>query len=215
MGQASPSALRPSSDRASAVLFDLDGTLTRPYFDFDAIRREIGLPTEPRTPILEAMQTMTPADRARAEVILHRHERQAAEDSQLWDDAHAVLAAIRSAGIPVAVMTRNSRQSVETVMARHGLRFDAAYSREDGPIKPAPDPVLNLCTHLQADPARAWVVGDYLFDLQAGNAAGAVTVLMLGDAPVPAWADQARHVIRRLNEILELLAIPSVRDTTM
>jgi HAD superfamily hydrolase (TIGR01549 family) len=189
------------------VLFDLDGTLTRPHLDFDVIRREIGLPTEPRTPILEAMQSMPPADRVRAEAILLDHERQAADASQLWDDTHAVLAAIRSAGIPVAVMTRNSRQSVDTVMARHGLRFDAAYAREDGPVKPAPAPVLNLCSQLQADPARAWVVGDYLFDIQAGNAAGAVTVLMLGDAPVPAWAGQARHVIRRLNELLPLLAV--------
>jgi HAD superfamily hydrolase (TIGR01509 family) len=198
---------RPSSERASAVLFDLDGTLTRPHLDFDAIRREIGLPVEPRTPILEAMQSMPPDQRARAEAILLGHERRAAEASRLWDDARAVLAAIRSAGIPVAVMTRNSRQSVDTVMARHGLRFDACYAREDGPVKPAPAPVLKLCSQLQADPARAWVVGDYLFDIQAGNAAGAVTVLMLGDAPVPAWADQARHVIRRLNELLPLLAV--------
>jgi len=211
MCQISAFAQGPSSGRASAVLFDLDGTLTRPHLDFDVIRREIGLPTELRTPILEAIQAMPPADRARAEAILLGHERQAAEASQLWDDTHAVVSTIRSAGIPVAVMTRNSRQSIGTVMARHGLRFDASYAREDGPVKPAPAPVLNLCSQLHADPARAWVVGDYLFDIQAGNAAGAVTVLMLGDAPVPAWADQARHVIRRLSELLELLSITGVK----
>lgn len=212
MGQASPSVLQPSSGQASAVLFDLDGTLTRPYFDFDAIRREIGLPTEPRTPILEAMQTMPPADRARAEAVLLSHEHQAAEASQLWDDTRAVVSAIRAAGFPVAVMTRNNRQSVQTVIAKHNLRFDAVYARDDGPVKPDPAPVLNLCSQLKADPARAWVVGDYLFDIQAGNAAGAVTVLMLGDAPVPAWADQARHVIRRLTELLKLLAIRGDRE---
>ncbi len=189
------------------MLFDLDGTLTQPTFDFDAIRREIGLPTEPRTPILEAMETMTPADRSRAEAILHRREKEAAETSQLWDDARHVVAAIRAAGIPVAVMTRNSRRSVDTVLARHGLSFDAEYTREDGPVKPSPEPVLALCRELAVAPGGAWVVGDYLFDIQSGNAAGAVTVLMVGDGPLPPWADQAGHVIRRLSELLPLLAI--------
>jgi HAD superfamily hydrolase (TIGR01509 family) len=188
-------------------LFDLDGTITRPYFDFDAIRHEIGLPTEPRTPILEALQTMAPADRDRAEAILLRHEHQAAVASELWDDAHRVIDAIRAAAIPVALMTRNSRRSVDTVLARHGLQFDAEYTREDGPIKPAPDPVLNLCRRLNADPARAWAVGDYLFDLQSANAAGAISVLMVGDSALPPWADQARHVVRRLAQLLPLLAI--------
>ena len=36
----------------SAVIFDLDGTITRPFLDFDAIRREMGLPHG--LPILEA-----------------------------------------------------------------------------------------------------------------------------------------------------------------
>lgn len=204
---------RPAADpRSSAVLFDLDGTLTRPHFDFDAIRREIGLPVEPRTPILEALDTMTPAERARAETILLRHEKEAADASLLWDDTRHVLDSIRAAGFPIAVMTRNSRRSVDTVLAMHGLVFDAEYTREDGPVKPSPEPVRILCGKLGADPARAWVVGDHLFDVQAGNAGGAVTVLMLGDAPLPAWAGQARYVIRRLGELLLLLAITEPRN---
>ncbi len=193
--------------RPSAVLFDMDGTLTLPQFDFDAIRREIGLPTEPRTPILEAVERMSPADRARAEAILLRHEAAAAETSRLWDDARHVVESIRGAGVPVGLLTRNSRLSVDTVLALHGLSFDAEYTREDGPVKPAPDPVLDVCRRLSADPARAWVVGDYVFDIQSGNAAGAVTVLMLGDSDRPPWADQAGHVIRRLSELLPLLGI--------
>ena len=56
-----------------AVVFDLDGTITEPYFDFDAIREEIGLEKNGE-PILEAMEKMTPAQRDRAEHILHDHE---------------------------------------------------------------------------------------------------------------------------------------------
>ncbi len=192
---------------ARAVIFDLDGTLTLPVLDFDTIRREIGLPTQPRTPILEALEHMTPAARAAAEVVLHRHEELAAKSSELQDGAPEVIAAIRRHGIPVALLTRNSRLSVETVLARHGLEVDCIYTREDGPVKPAPDSVLAICARFGVLPQDAWVVGDYLFDLQAGNAAGATTVLMIGDAPMPEYAAQANHVIRRLDELLGLLAI--------
>ena len=184
----------------------MDGTLTQPYFDFDAIRREIGLPTEPRTPILEAMETMAPAGRRRAERILLCHEARAAEESILWEDTLPVLAALREAGIPIGCITRNSRASADTVIALHSLAFDALFTREDGPLKPSPEPVRAICRKLGADPGKAWMVGDYLFDMQAGRAAGATTVLMLGDARLPEWADSADHVIRRLAELLELIA---------
>ena len=42
-----------------AVIFDLDGTITQPYFDFDAIRQEIGLAKD-SGPLLESMEKMTP-----------------------------------------------------------------------------------------------------------------------------------------------------------
>ena len=192
---------------AGAVIFDLDGTLTQPYFDFDAIRREIGLPIEPRTPILEALEHMTPERRARTEAILQRHEEDAALNSELWGDALPVLTAIRQAGIPLGLLTRNSRRSTDRVIARHAMRFDCVHTREDGPIKPSPEPVQSMCRRLGVPATSAWVVGDYLFDVQAGNAAGATTVLMIGDRPRPDFADQADHVIRRLSELLGLLAI--------
>lgn len=191
----------------SAVLFDMDGTLTQPVFDFDVIRREIGLPTEPRTPVLEAMEAMSEAQRRRAEAILLHHEERAAKDSELWPDTLDVLAAVQRAGIPSAVVTRNSRLSAATVLSKHGIAVDAVYTRDDGPVKPLPDPVLRTCERLGAEPARCWMVGDYAFDIRSGNAAGAVTVLMMGDGPVPTFADEADHRIRRLSELLVLLGL--------
>lgn len=190
-----------------AVLFDMDGTITKPYFDFDAIRREIGLPTEPRTPILEAMDEMTPEQRARTETILHRYEEQGARESELQDDAHFVLDTIRSAGIPVGLITRNSRKSVDTVIAKHDLHFDRIHTRENGPVKPAPDAILNMCRHFNVKPTTTWLVGDYLFDLLSGNAAGVTTVLMINEDPEPDYAHHADHVIQRLRQLIPLLGI--------
>ena len=47
-----------------AVIFDLDGTLTEPVLDFDAMRAEIGLPEG--VPILEHIDGLTAAKRAHA-----------------------------------------------------------------------------------------------------------------------------------------------------
>jgi HAD superfamily hydrolase (TIGR01549 family) len=188
-----------------AVIFDLDGTLTKPHFDFDRIRREIGLPTEPRTPVLEALEEMTADQRVRAEGILLRHEQQAAEESELWEDAHDVLADIRSRQLPIGLLTRNSRKSVDAVLAKHALSFDCAYTRDDGPAKPSPEPVLEVCRQLGVKAGDTWVVGDYLFDLQSGNRAGALTILMAGDKPLPDFADQADHTIRQLSELIPLI----------
>jgi HAD superfamily hydrolase (TIGR01549 family) len=193
--------------RAAAVIFDLDGTLTMPYFDFDAIRREIGLPTEPRTPILEAMELMSPTERDRCHAILLKHETKAAHESELWEDTLEVLGTLRRAHLPLGLLTRNSRRSVDLVLAKHGLAFDCIHTREDGPIKPSPAPVLSICRHLAVKPEVTWMIGDYLFDIQSGHAAGATTVLMAGNGQVPDFADQADHVIHRLGELPPLLSI--------
>ncbi len=191
------------SDRV--IIFDMDGTLTRPQLDFDLIRREIGLEGES---LLEAVATMPTEAQARAEAVLHRHEAQAAATSELQPGVREVLAAIRSAAWPIALMTRNSRESVRVFQSRHGLTFDLVRTREDGVVKPSPEPVHDICAALGGRPDTAWVVGDYHYDILCGAAAGTTTVLLLEpDAARPAWADEADFVIRELVELLALLGL--------
>ncbi|MBI4718475.1 MAG: HAD family hydrolase [Planctomycetes bacterium] len=199
-----PSAGSDPRPRRAAVIFDLDGTLTRPHLDFDAIRAEIGLGPGP---ILESLAQLHGTALARAEAILHRHERDAAENAVLQEGAVEVVSACRAAGYRAAIVTRNSRVSLHHVLHAHAIVIDAARTREDGAIKPSPEPILSLCAEVDADPHRSWMIGDYLFDILSGRAAGARTVLMIGDAAAPEYAPQADHVIRRLAELLPLLSI--------
>src|SRR5512140_1160333 len=144
-----------------AVIFDMDGTLTRPALDFDRIRAEIGVDE----PILEAVAKMTPPDRARAEAILERHEALAAANSELQPGAAEVVTAVQAAGLPVVLMTRNSRRSVDALTERHGLVFDMVRTREDGTSKPSPEPIRAICRVLDVDPRATWAVGDYHYDI--------------------------------------------------
>lgn len=188
--------------KRAAVIFDLDGTLTKPYLDFDAIRRELDIA---QGPILEAIAKMDAAARRDAEVILLRHEWEAAKNATLYEGAVETVATCRARGYGVAILTRNARTVVDYILAEHGFVVDAIRTREDGAIKPSAEPVISICRELQADPTRSWMVGDYLFDILSGKAAGTRTVLMIGDQAVPEYAPQADYIIRRLPELLTIV----------
>lgn len=167
--------------RPRAVIFDLDGTLTEPILDFDAIRAEIGL--APGLPILEQMVTLGPGARARAEAIMLRHEREAISRATLADGCADLLGHLESLEIPIAILTRNVREVVDTFSRTFGFRFQAVFTREDGPPKPSPAGVLAICETLGVDPQEALTIGDYKFDVMAGRSAGTKTVLVRRPAP--------------------------------
>jgi len=156
-----------------AVLFDMDGTLTEPVLDFAAIKRDMGIGD---VPILEALAEMSADKRSMAEEILHRHEDEAARRSTLNPGCHEVLALLDAKGIATALITRNSRASVRTVLAAHGLKISVLITREDAPPKPSPEPLLQACRRLEVPPALAWMVGDGEYDVSAGIRAGIRTV---------------------------------------
>lgn len=187
-----------------AVVFDLDGTITQPYFDFDAIREEIGLPRD-SGPILEAMEHMTAQERERAEQILHDHEDRALAASTLNPGAWETLAALRARGIRVGVLTRNRKQNAQAIADKHDLCFDSVVGREDGPVKPDAFGVRHLCRQFDVQPAETLLVGDYLFDLQCARAAGAIPVLITNHPQAGRFAAEADFRITQLSEVLEII----------
>ena len=188
-----------------AALFDLDGTITQPYFDFDAIREEIGLPRD-SGPLLELMEKMTPQQRRRAESILHHHEERAVAESSLNPGAERTLAELRAAGIPIGILTRNQRDNAWAIARLHDLEFDAVIGREDGPAKPDAFGVLDLCNRFGVEPGQALLVGDYLIDLLSAKAAGAVAVLLVTNDRAREFAEHADYCIENIGEILEIVA---------
>jgi len=191
--------------RPRAVIFDLDGTLTEPILDFDAIRAEIGLQTG--LPILEQLELLQPAARARAEEIMLRHEREAIARATLADGCADLLGHLAAKEIPISVLTRNVREVVETFARAFAFRFHAVFTREDGPPKPSPAGALALCRSMGVAPADTLAVGDYKFDVMAGRSAGCRTVLVrqqqLTDAELADWGSPDL-VIRSLRELLPL-----------
>jgi len=187
-----------------AVIFDLDGTITQPFFDFDAIREEMGLDKN-SGPVWEAMAEMTPAQRERAEEILDFHEQRAVTESKLNSGVKETLQALRARGVSVGILTRNRRSNALAVAEKHGLKFDAVVDREDGPVKPDAFGVLRMCQQFGVEPQETLVVGDYLFDLLCARAAGAIAVLLANHNRAEEFAEHADITIDRLDRILQII----------
>lgn len=187
-----------------AVIFDLDGTITEPFLDFDLIRREMGL-AEDSGPILEQMARMDPERRRQAEQVLARHEQEALARCRLNDGALETVKHLRRTGRKVAILTRNVRCNVECIADRFGLVFDAVVDRQDGPAKPDAFGVLKICEQFAVRPHEAIVVGDYVHDLQCARAAGATAVLLKTHKQAEKFALEADFAINRLDEVLGII----------
>lgn len=194
-----------------AVIFDLDGTITQPYFDFDAIRKQMGLGKD-SGPVWEAMEKMTSQQRQEAEKILHFHEQRAVTESELNAGARQTLSALRQAGIRIGILTRNRRNNALAVAQKHDLEFDAVIGREEGPLKPDAFGVLQICKQFGIKPQETLVVGDYLFDLLCAKAAGAIAVLLANHNQADEFAEHADFTIETIEQILQIIKNPGVRS---
>jgi len=187
-----------------AVIFDLDGTITEPFFDFDAIREEMGLPRD-SGPVLEAMEEMTPQRRKAVEQILHFHEERAVAESRLNVGAKQTLKTLRQAGLHIGILTRNRRCNALAIAKKHGLNFDVVVGREDGPAKPDAFGVLEICRRLGVKSQETMLVGDYLFDLLCAKAAGAIAVLLANHNTNRRFAEHADFTIETIGQVLQII----------
>lgn len=161
-------------------IFDLDGTLTLAQHDFDAIRRDLGL--EPGRPILEQLAAMPPSKSDPLHDELERMEEDLAREAQMAPGAHDLLSALHATGCRLGILTRNKRRLAHIALQATGLaRFFEApvvFGRDDAEPKPSPDGIQQILDIWGATPSDAVMLGDYVFDLQAGRNAGTATVLV-------------------------------------
>ena len=205
MSDQAPARGRVGADVAApaAVLLDMDGTLTVPRLDFARIKRDMGL--APHDSILERLAGMSAEARTAAERALERHEREAAEASELADGCYDLLDWLVGRGLPFAIITRNSRASLATVCQRHHLPECVRVTRDDAAHKPNPAPLLLACHRLGCPPALAWMVGDGQFDVEAGLAAGMTTLWLTRGRPSRPFAAEPTACVGDLRELLALL----------
>ncbi|MBW2616792.1 MAG: HAD family hydrolase [Deltaproteobacteria bacterium] len=192
------------------VLFDFDGTLTHPgALDFPAIKLELGCPVD--QPILEYLETLAPAKRARLMKILEEKEDIAAKASRPNRGAEKCLNDLKNRGILLGILTRNSLSSIKKALQQfQGITtqdFSAIITRDVSQPKPHPDGVIQAARKMGLKSSELLVVGDFRFDVMAGNAAGARTALLTdGERPVMVSEDpEPDFTISHLEAIFDIL----------
>ncbi len=199
MGQGTVSGRLPAGIAAAA--FDLDGTLVDSGLDFRAIRRELGFP-EGRG-LLEHIATLDdPAAIAHAHAVIEDHEMAGAASARWMPGARELLDCLAVLGVPTAILTRNTRAAVECCRGALRIPVDVVVTREDCLPKPNPDGLYRIARRLRLPVSSLVYVGDFVYDLQAARAAGALACLYrYGDNS--RFAEQADWVVDHLEEVAD------------
>ncbi len=187
--------------KVRGVIFDMDGTITAPYLEFGKIKEAAGIGD---VDMLDYLRRATGAEYERVHALLMKFEEDGVANAKLNRGARTVLNFLRRRRIPTGLLTRNSRQSVAGVCQKLRLEFDVVMTREDGPHKPAPEPIWEMARRWGVRREELLMVGDYKWDvLCARNAGIACAVLINGE--IPDWARAAQYRIRRLTELREII----------
>lgn len=164
-----------------AFVFDLDGTLVDSRIDFDSMKAELRLSQE--ADVLEYVERLEPIARQKAFDIIYRHELAGAKTSRRIQGALEFVESAKAAGTPCAIFTRNTRSITCECLREHGFDIDVVVAREDSPPKPKPDGLLKIAKNFGVHSSEILFIGDYIYDLQAGLAAGTPTALFLPSPP--------------------------------
>ncbi len=130
--------------------------------------------------------------------------------SEPLTDLHGLFGTLRGLGLRLGVATNDTMAGAEATLGplevMDQLDFVAGYDSGHG-AKPGPGMVLAFADHIGADPAAVMMVGDSTHDLEAGRAAGSVTVGVLsGDAPEEVLAPFADHILADIAGLPSLLS---------
>jgi HAD superfamily hydrolase (TIGR01509 family) len=183
-------------------VFDMDGTLTVPAHDFDAIRKDLELAEG--IPILEQLKKMSREEAAPKLACLDAIEKGIADGARPQPGAEPLLRTLREGGARVGILTRNSRDNAWRTLSNCGLdaQFEPAsvIGRDCCEPKPSGDGVRRLLRAWEASPTRAVMVGDFLFDLLAGRDAGTATVYLDSEG-AGRWSAHADVTVTSLAEL--------------
>jgi HAD superfamily hydrolase (TIGR01509 family) len=174
-------------------VFDLDGTLTLPVHDFAVIRNALGAPAT--ADILGHLASLPEAEALRLHERLHRMERELVRETGPAPGAKELITALARQVCRLGILTRNSRQIAMLTLQHIGLDpffpWESILGRDEALPKPDPDGILKFAELWGISPGELVMVGDYLYDLQAGQAAGAATIHVHGNLERrwPEWTD--------------------------
>ncbi len=213
--------------RPRAVLFDLDGTLADTAPDLAAavnkLRTDRGLEPTPY-PVLRPTASagargmigaafgLTPADDAYEALRLEwfdNYQAAMAVHSTLFGGIVELLAGLTASGVAWGIVTNKPARFTDPLVPQIGLAHAGCVVSGDttAHAKPHPAPLLEGARRLGIAAEECWYVGDDLRDIEAGRAAGMLTVACAwgycGPTEPLRWG--ADHVLDTPLDLLEMV----------
>jgi phosphoglycolate phosphatase len=208
--------------RYSLIVFDWDGTLIDSASAIveciQQAARDLGLDVPDRERashviglgLRDSLRHAVPGlpqERIMEFVASYRREFLARENRmQLFPGVLEMLEALRARGHALAVATGKSRQGLERALEASGLRAQFASSRCADETEPKPHPAMlhELMRELDAEPAKALMIGDTSHDLRMAAAAGV-------DALAVSYGAHAANELRALQPRACLASVAELR----
>lgn len=203
----------PRSHTIRALLFDVDGTLIDTFHLYlEAYRRALA-PFLGREPTLDDFIDRRPSSEqyflrewigdenaAACHEAMQRHYRELhpALCEGLYDGVREMLAALRSAGVPLGVVTGKGRGAWEVTDAALGLgRFEVVVTEDDvTQPKPHPGGLFAALEVMRVAPEQALYIGDSASDVKAGRLAGMQVAAVLWPKTGPGEREQFIESVR-------------------
>ena len=220
-----------------AVLFDLDGTLADTAPDLAAavnwLRTERGFEPTPYSVLrptasagargmIGAAFGLAPGDEGYEELRLQwfdRYQSNMAAETTLFEGIDQLLHGIEEAGMAWGVVTNKPARFTDPLIPQIGLAHAGCIVSGDTMphAKPHPAPLLEGARRLDVAPELCWYVGDDLRDIEAGRAAGMVTVACgwgyCGEIAPATWG--ADYLCNTPLELLDVLNKCTPHPTTV
>jgi len=215
-----------------AILFDLDGTLADTAPDLAAavnwLRTERGLSPTPydilrptasagARGMIGAAFGLAPGDEGYEELRLAWFDRYQSAmwlHTTLFEGVKELLDGIEQAGMSWGIVTNKPARFTDPLVPNIGLAHAGCIVSGDTTphAKPHPAPLLEGARRLGLAPEQCWYVGDDLRDIEAGRAAGMVTVACgwgyCGAIEPSTWGadyllDTPAHLMQTLRGVLD------------
>lgn len=186
------------------AIFDLDGTVVENDYDWQAIRKELGVEVGS---ILAYLDSLPEPVRSEKYALLEAHEKQQTEKAVVKEGMRELLGFLQEKRIKKALVTNNSAENVNYLLGKFELEFDLVLTRESGLHKPAGAPFRAVIEQFKASPEETLVVGDTNYDLLAAKESGISRVFILKSQMTPAVMDGEEIVssVTELTRIIERL----------
>lgn len=100
--------------------------------------------------------------------LFREHRESGLDEPPLYPHTRETLQALAERGVLLAVATGKSRRGLTHTLAAHELThlFIETRTADDGPGKPNPDIILDICACTGVSPKDAVMIGDTTFDIE-------------------------------------------------